>query len=427
MTLDRFIAPPFRPVREVKLVEATHHHLSNGVPVHCIRAGQQPVVGIDIVFRRGGTKYEQQPGACFFALKMLSEGTRHHSAYQISSAIDARGAYLQLSPGVDRSSLEVYALRKHVDTLLGLVRDMMTEPTFPVLGLAQLQERQKQQIKVNGQKFSVVASRRMKSVLFGEHAYGRSLTEAAVDTITRQHLVDFYTQRLLSNWEVILSGDVTEEVLDTVDHHLGSIPIPDQTNLPPVRQATFLPVSKNNLIERPDGLQSSIRLGLPLFAKNHSDYHGMRVVNTILGGYFGSRLMRNIREEKGLTYGISSGMITLEDGGYLVIGADVKKPSTQLALDEIYKEIDRLRQQPVGRDELGTVRNYLAGRLLNSVDTPFALAEKFKNIYLYGLTYDFYQNYLKTLDAITSGELQTTAQRHLLPDLISEIVVGGYV
>ena len=104
MTLNRSVAPPFRPVRDVKLVEATHHRLANGVAVHCIRAGKQPVVGIDIVFRRGGTKHGQHPGACFFTLKMLSEGTRHHSAYEISNTIDAHGAYLQLSPGADRSS-----------------------------------------------------------------------------------------------------------------------------------------------------------------------------------------------------------------------------------------------------------------------------------------------------------------------------------
>ena len=310
--------------------------------------------------------------------------------------------------------------------LLGVVREMITEPTFAAPELERLKERQCQQIKLNGQKSSVVASRQMKSTLFGEHAYGQSLTEEIVEAVTRQHLIDFYAQQLASDWEVILSGDVTEEVLASVDHHLGSIQIPSEVSSPAVRQATFLPVSKNNLIERPDSLQSSLRLGLPLFTKDHPDYHMMRVVNTVLGGYFGSRLMRNIREEKGLTYGISSGVVTLEDGGYLVIGTDVKKQFTQLALDEIYKEIQQLRQQPVTTAELSTVKNYLAGRLLNSVDTPFALVEKFKNIYFYGLTYDFYQNYLKTLATITPEQLQTVAQRHLLTDLMSEIVVGGY-
>ena len=165
---------------------------------------------------------------------------------------------------------------------------------------------------------------------------------------------------------------------------------------------------------------------MPLFKKDAADYHLMRVVNTILGGYFGSRLMRNIREERGLTYGISSGIITMEDAGYLVIGTDVKKQFTQLAIDEVYREIERLRLEPVSAVELRTVKNYLAGKLLNSVDTPFALAEKFKNIYLYGLTYGFYQNYLKTLNDITPEVIQTVANRYLIAANIHEVTVGGY-
>lgn len=426
MVVDRSIAPPSQSIRHVDLVKATTTRLSNGVPVHRIRAGKQPIVGIEIVFRQGGIKHESTPAACFFALKMLGEGTNHRSAYQLFSLVDSFGAYLQLSPGLDRSSVELFTLSKHADALLELLRELLTEPAFPEAELAQLKGRQKQQIRVSNEKSNVLASRKMKTVLFGEQqAYGRSLTEEAVDALTRRDVLHFYEQNLRSPWEVILSGDVTEAVMSAVDRHLGSIPVSDGPQAP-ASPVVFRPVSKNNLVERPDSLQSSLRMALPLFRKSDPDYHRMRVVNTILGGYFGSRLMRNIREEKGLTYGISSGIVTLEDGGYLVIGTDVKKEFTRLAIDEIYHEIDRLRRHPVGGVELNTVKNYLAGRLLNSVDTPFALAEKFKNIYPHGLTYDFYQNYLKTLDTITPEQIQETAQRYLITENMSEVVVGGY-
>jgi predicted Zn-dependent peptidase len=167
-------------------------------------------------------------------------------------------------------------------------------------------------------------------------------------------------------------------------------------------------------------------MGLPLFKKDHPDYHVMQLLNTLLGGYFGSRLMRNIREEKGLTYGISSGLATLEEGGYLVIGTEVKKEFTQVVLDEIYKEVDALCHKQVGTVELETVKSYLAGKLLKSMNTPFALAGKFKNIYLDGLTYDFYRNYLKALEKTTPQQVRAVANRYLVTDQWHEIVVGEF-
>ena len=427
MVLDRSVAPPAQSIQHVDLIEATTHYLSNGVPVHIIRAGKQPVVGIEIVFRQGGIKHESRDASCFFALKMLSEGTRYRNAYQLSNFVDSFGAYLQLAPGLDRSSVEIYSLSKHIDALLGLLKEILTEPVFPEAELAKLKAIQKQHIRVSNEKSNVVASKKMKAVLFGEdQPYGKSLTEASIDGLTRQDLVGFYENNLRSHWEVILSGDVTEDILASVERHLGQVSLADSNKLSSTHTVRFLPVSKGNLIERPDSLQSSLRVGMPLFKKDAPDYHVMRVTNTILGGYFGSRLMRNIREEKGLTYGISSGVVTLEDEGYLVIGTEVKKKFTQLALDEIYQEIDRLRREPVGVIELNTVKNYLVGKLLNSVDTPFALAEKFKNIYMYGLTYDFYQNYLKTLDTITPEQIQAVANRYLITEDMREVIVGGY-
>ena len=427
MVIDRSVAPPSQPIRHVDLIEATSHSLSNGVPVHIIRAGKQPIVGIEIVFRRGGIKHESRNAACFFAIKMLGEGTRQRTTYQISNLVDSLGAYLQFSPGLDRSSIEIYTLEKHVSTLLELLREVLTEPSMPEVELAKLKDIQTQHIRVSNEKSNIVASKKMKALLFGEdQPYGKSLTESSVSGIARQDLVDFYNDNLRSHWEVILSGDVTESTLALVEDHLGSIPVVEPSAYTTIFAPRFLPTFKGNLIERPDSLQSSLRIGMPLFKKDAPDYLAMRIVNTILGGYFGSRLMQNIREEKGLTYGISSGVVTLEDTGYLVIGTEVKKKFTQLVLDETYREIELLRTKPVELTELDTVRNYLAGKLLNSINTPFALAEKFKNIYMHGLTYGFYQNYLKTLNTVTPERLQKVAQQYLITEEMREVIVGGY-
>lgn len=427
MILDRSIAPPSRPIREVNLVEAQTRYLANGVPLHVIRAGKQPVVGIELLFRSAGIKHGIKTGTCFFTLKMLAEGTAQKSAYEISEYADKYGAFLQFSPGVDYSTVDVYCLSKYANELLQLLHEITVEPSFPQEELAKFKTIQKQRLKVNNEKSSMLASKKIKAVLFGaEHPYGKSLEEEDVDKITREDLLAFYENILLSRLEIIVSGDVNEEVIQAVAKHFGQRAMApesvDRPKIKPFNQAG----NKQHIVERPDNLQSSIRMGMPLFTKDHPDYNKFRVVNTILGGYFGSRLMRNIREEKGLTYGINSGVVAHQEAGYFIAGTDVKKEFTGLVIDEIYKEVELLRTKPVNEVELNTVKNYMAGRLLSSVDTPFALAEKFKNVYLYGLNYDFYKSYLDFINTIDANTIQQVAEKYLIPSQIKEVVVGGY-
>lgn len=426
MILNRTVAPPSQPVQEVDIIEAQTQYLSNGIPLHVIRAGKQPVVGIELIFRNAGVKHEATPGACFFTIKMLAEGTTGRSAYEISEYVDKFGAFLQLSPGVDYSTVNIYCLSKYADEFLSLLQEMISTASFPEEELHKLKVIQQQRLKVSNEKSSVVASKKMKAVLFGaDHPYGISLDEDDVKQITREDLMVFYKKNLFSQLEIVVSGDAHEGVIESVNRHFGQLSIKDE---PPATAAAALPIAndKQHLVERPDNLQSSIRMGIPVFTKQHPDYSGFSVLNTLLGGYFGSRLMRNIREEKGLTYGISSALVAQQEAGYFIIGTDVKKELTQVAIDEIYKEIEEIQTKPVGDVELNTVKNYMAGRLLSSVDTPFALAEKFKNIYLYGLGYDFYKNHLAIINTIDAATIQKTASRYLKIKDIKEVVVGGY-
>lgn len=427
MTLDRSLPPPSQSVNEVNLIEAKTHTLSNGVPVHFIPAGKEPVVGIEILFPRAGTKHEPRAGIGFFTVKMLSEGSRRRSAFAISNFIDSYGAYLQLSPGLDYSSLELYTLTKYTDALLALIAELLTEATFPEDELRQLKAIQIQKIRVNNEKTSIVASKKFRSVLFGkDEPYGRSLTETQVNSVSKSDLENFYQGNILSNWEIVVAGQVDDEILTLIEKHLGTLPVPKLSNPPQSDIWGKQESPKKHLVDRPDNLQSSLRVGLPLISKSHSDFIPIKILNTVLGGYFGSRLMKNIREEKGLTYGIYASIVTLQEAGYLVVGTDVKKDLTRQALTEIYHEIELLRDNPIGEVELNIVKNYMAGRLLTSVDTPFALAEKFKSTYLHGLSYEYYQTYLKTINTIDSGTLMEMAERYFPPENWYEVVVGGY-
>lgn len=427
MTLDRRVAPPARPIRYIDFLEAETTQLSNGIPVHMIRSGKQPVVGLELVFRHGGIRHEQKNGIAFFTNKMLAEGTRQKDSVAISNEIDKYGAFLQLSPGLDYSSVDIYMLVRHIQPLLAILRELITESVFPEDELQKLKTIQLQHLKVHNKKSNALASKKFKAALFGaHHPYGRSLEEEDIPALASDELQTFFQHQLKNHLEIIISGDVNTEVLQAVERYFGDLPLvesaPSEDNLPDA----VITQEKRIVVERPENLQSSIRMGGPMLTKEHPDYHKMKVLNTIFGGYFGSRLMRNIREDKGFTYGINSGLITLRDAGYFVIGTEVKKEFTAQVFEEIYREMARLRDEPLGNMELNTVKNYMAGRLMASVDTPFALAEKFKNIHLYGLTYNFYKSYLNTINTIDASALQETARKYLTEENMVEVIVGAY-
>jgi zinc protease len=225
--------------------------------------------------------------------------------------------------------------------------------------------------------------------------------------------------------KIIASGNVTDHTTKMINHYLGFHDWDKKAATIHTSHSANSIDQKKNFIKKEGALQSAVRIGKKLFTREHKDYHGMLVLNTVLGGYFGSRLMANIREDKGYTYGIGSAAASMAKEGYFVIATEVGVNVCNDAIKEIYFEIDRLRNELIPESELETVRNYMLGSFLRSIDGPFELADKFKNIMFHNLGYDYYQNFLKTVRTITPTELQNLAQKYLLEDSLYELVVGN--
>jgi predicted Zn-dependent peptidase len=223
---------------------------------------------------------------------------------------------------------------------------------------------------------------------------------------------------------VILAGQVGEDDVQHVNKFLGQL-VKSQDPVAPshIPQSDY--AGKEILIEKEDSVQSSIRIGRRLFNRHHPDYFKTLVANEILGGYFGSRLMKNIREEKGLTYGISSSLVTLSNDGYFMIGTDVKKEFTQQTIDEIKKEIYRLQTELVGDEELQTVKNFMAGEFAGSLNTAFEVADRRKILLLDGLPADFFNRYIDQIHATTAEDIRYVASTYFKPEDMVEVVVGG--
>jgi predicted Zn-dependent peptidase len=384
-------------------------------------------VRLELIFDAGNKYDSPSIGTSFFTTKMLIEGTNQRSAAEISESFDQYGAFIEVNQTADRASIMVYGMAQHLAKVLPVIREMLLDSVIPEKELEIQRKIAVQNLKVNQEKTAFVASQLFREKIFGtNNAYGRSLKEENINQISRNDIVEFYQNHFKNRpFKVFLSGKFDENEINLVDKYLGSIEVK------PIEINNFLvmpedKISEKLLVEKPENLQSTIRLGRILFNRTHPDFNKFIVTNTIFGGYFGSRLMKNIREEKGFTYGISSSLIPLAETGYLVIGTDVKKEFTTQTIEEIHKEIRILQTEKISEDELDTVKNYLIGSFVGSLNTPFEIADRQKNVILDKLPEDFYENYIGRIRSVSPEDVLEIANKYYAIDSLSEVVVGGY-
>ncbi|MFO0355501.1 MAG: M16 family metallopeptidase [Sphingobacteriaceae bacterium] len=424
--LNRKNAPEFHAIEEIHIPQAQTQKLSNGINVHYINSGSQELVKIEFLFK-AGMYFQEQPLVASSTNNMIEMGSSKYTANEISEKIDYYGGFLELETGQDFASITLYTLNKYLHETIGIIEDILKTPTFPKDEFDIYINNKKQKHLVNSQKVSVLARRRFNELLFGEkHPYGIDVKDADFEKVNINIIKQFFNTHYNSaNCTIIVSGMMPESLLPTLDSLFGLNSWGQSNTLikDPVYKLDTTQQQKH-LLEKGDAIQSAIRVGRILFNKRHTDYFQFQVLNTILGGYFGSRLMANIREDKGFTYGIGSGLASLVNEGYFYISTEVGADVTQKALDEIYFELKRLREDKVGADELTTVKNYILGQFLRSVDGPFALADKFKGIWMYGLDYSYYENYFHAVNSATADQLRDLANKYLQEKDMIECVAG---
>ncbi len=420
--MNRSIAPEYNPVQKLNLVSPHNITLDNGIPMYYFNAGSQDVLRIEVLLK-AGSRYQSAPLIAHVVNNMLNEGTKTHTAVQIAETFEYYGAYLHTECDLDNASVVLYLQNKHLETLLPLMLELLTEAIFPKHELEIYLENAKQKYLVNQQKVNYLARKHFAHALYGESTYGFMVTEEHYNNVEHSLLFDFYKQYYCAeNMSLIVSGKVGENELKQINN-IFSKAIKTNTAIKSMLDIPLYKANKNH-ISKKDAVQNAIRIGKVLFNKTHEDYFDFQVLNTVLGGYFGSRLMSNIREDKGYTYGIGSAIVSLEDSGYFFISTEVGADVSNAATEEIYKEINLLINETVSEEELSLVKNYLAGTLLRSLDGPFALAEKFKSAHTFGFDMNYYNNMLKHIHAITPARIQQLAKTYLQPDSLTEVVVG---
>ncbi|MEQ9426577.1 MAG: pitrilysin family protein [Cyclobacteriaceae bacterium] len=419
--LDRTVAPPYRKISEISLVEATRHQLDGGINLYTIDAGSQDVLKLEFIFNQG-SKNDDKLGTSFFLTKMLAGGTKQTSATKIAQTLEYYGAHLDFNPGFDRSNLSVYLLTKHLTSVLPLLLEMILESIFPDRELSLQKSIKKDELRVNLGKTQFVASRKIRQNIFDtSHPYSRSLNPDDIEEILPQDLIDQY-KGSASSLTIIASGKIGEATISSLKETFQTLRPTHQNDAERSIGKTKTPLFVD---EWEGAMQSSVRMGKQTINKAHKDFFPYLVANELLGGFFGSRLMKNIREDKGFTYGIYSQIMHLEEASMQIIGTDVKRAFTQQTLDEINREIKIIQSVPVNDDELETVKNYMQGSFLSSFSTPFSLASKFKSIHFHGLDYSFYRNYLANIEAVSAEDVLEAANTYMATDDFSTVVIGG--
>ncbi len=420
--MNRTLAPEVSHEYNFDLIEPEKVSLSNGVDIYYIEGGKQDVCRIDVLYKAGNI-FESKNLLSSVTNDLLGEGTNSKTSLQVNDAFDFYGAYIQRDSSRDYSGLSLFASDKHLPHLMPLLMEVILQSSYPQIEFDIYLKNRKARFQDNLKKVEFVCRNEFTGMIYGDHPYGKALKLEHFSEISRDEIFSWYNEHYVQQIPVVfVTGRVEKDSRKIITDAFSKLS-GKKTDFPILSFVN--PTPGEYLIEQEGAIQSAIRVGRSIVTIEHPDYTSISVANTILGGYFGSRLMKNIREEKGYTYGIGSGLISFEKNGMWMIATEVGKDVTASALQEVYKEIDILANEKVTEDEMEVVRNYIVGNYIKSIDGAFNQADKIKTTVLRGLHKDFYKDYILKILATSPDQVIEMVNKYFTREHLVELVVGG--
>jgi len=422
--IDRTIAPNIVDAVDfdLRLKPYQKYILKNGVEVYAIDAGAEEVMMVEWVYYAGDW-YEEKNLVAAATNFMLKNGTSTKTAFQVNEHFEYYGAYLNRAAYNETSTITLHTLTKHIEQLLPVVREMLTDSVFPGEELAIYKKIMQQRLSVNLLKCDFVAHRFIDAYLYGEgHPYGRYSRSEDYEALKREQLVAFYDRYYRQGkFIMFVAGKLPKNLEGMLNQNFGDLANNKIASLNYVAQPAA--EKKQRIINDPNGVQGAIRIARPFPNRHHPDFLKAQVLNSLFGGFFGSRLMANIREEKGYTYGIHSYIQNHIEQSAWMISTEAGRDVCEAAVKEIYHEMEVLRSELVDEEELLLVRNYMMGSILGDLDGPFQIIARWKNIILNNLDEKYFYNSIKTIKTITAEEVKQLAGKYFRPEEFYELVV----
>lgn len=407
--LNRAIQPTINDITHISFVEPTIQVIGSDTTLYWMKNVLDETVRIEFHFNAGTIRSKAKIAG--FVNSLLFSGTNSKTSVQINEELDSLGAFIDQEIGQETAIVSVYCLRRNINKVTEIVVDAIQNASFPQDEVEDLIREKRQQFLVGSEKVSMLARRKFQQLLFANSEdYSRQITLEDYDNIHRDTLIEFHQEYYLKGLrKVIVVSKLEEEYIQELISKIS--PWISKEN--PDFENHFINIEGLIHVEKADAVQTAIRIGMPLFNKTNPDFIDFQILQTILGDYFGSRLMSNIREDKGYTYGIGTGVSESNHTGYFIIATEVGKEFVEPTLKEIQFEIDRLKNEEIPAEELSLVKNYLLGQLLKSADGPNAMLDLFMSVQLHSLDFAYFERVIQRINSITAQELQVIANKYL--------------
>lgn len=423
-TTNRTTAPDLQLIDKLDFNNYKQLRLRNEVDVYYVNSTEDDLIKIELRFP-AGRWYEPKPAISRTVCNLMRKGTSTKSAKDIADITELYGAHLDVESGMDYTSLVIFCLVKHLDKIIPVAEEILTDAAFHAEEIDLFVKKQKQKLRINAQNTDFHANRKFNSVLFGEnHPYGYSVDEATFDTITRDELINFHRKHFSPGAATIfIAGNISDEIFAMVEKHFGHYPKQAKIIAATDKSIYTSPTFKH-FINKEDSVQSSLRIGTLAISKTHPDFAEFNILNTVFGAYFGSRLMTNIREDKGYTYGIHSSIVHHTNGSYFSIETEVGNEVCAAAIAEVYKEMDLLKTVAIDEEELTIVRNYMMGGLLRATDGPYNRINVIKNMVMSGLTTTYFDKLTTAIKTVSASRLMEMANKYFDYETMQEVICG---
>ncbi len=399
--------------------------MPNGVPLYILDGADKGVVRFDLLFK-GGYAVQSKPLLAMFTNRMLREGTAQLSATEISQKLDYYGAWIDMYSSQNCNHITLYTMSKHFVPLLEVLEDMVKYPIFPQDNLDTVRNNNKAHFAVNSQKVDIVSQRFFENSLWGsEHPLGHVVEAADYDAITRDDVLDYYASYYGScNCTMFVSGSVNDAMLEALTSGLGRGKWGCEQQCHAAGIASPLPLPGHRNIPVSDTLQSAVKMGFMAMDAAHPDFSKFRFLCVLLGGFFSSRLMSNVREENGYTYHIAAELDAYGHRNAFMVSSETATEYVELLIKEVYNELERLINEPVGEEEIELVRNYIMGELCREYEGQSAKSEVFINTWLSGSDFASVNRYLDEIKSVTPADLQRLAREYFKRENMIVIVAG---
>lgn len=424
--LDRSIAPPVKTIDSIELLPIQETEFSNKFKVYYLQNCESDIIQLSFLFK-AGYKYQHKKTLADVFTSLLINGSVHHSAKELSEMLEQYGVLYTIEPLPVYCKCQFTFLRKNISFILPVIEEIIKYANFPQDELDIYVQTSTEQYQTLIKNVATVAQWQYSKIIYGEeHPLNKWHTPEDYQKLTRDDLLYYLTTHFHPhNGFIFVSGNTDEKVLELLDNAFGK-------NLFHQTQHTFdetvpLPNSseKHLYIQLPDALQSAIRVGMPIDIHiHHTDYFDFVIANTLLGGFFGSRLMSVIREEKGYTYGIYSALTTYDSYSVFTVSAEVKAEYTQASIDEIVHQIELLQDTPPDAEELQIVKNYLAGELLDNTDGILKQDNVWKFLIARHLDANYYNRFLQRLKTIQPPDISAVMKKYLFTDHLKKCIAG---